>query len=184
MLYLILKSTKDYAAMNAQLAARRRPPPSESQMKAGNYPKRKIAWRGMTISIENEAGSTRSGKNRDGKEWSITMKYPYGYINRTEGVDGDHVDCFVGPSMDADTVYVVHARKVNRWEDYDEDKCMIGFGSEDAAKEAFLSCYSDPRFLGPITAMPVDEFIEKAKATKEKPAMIKALIFRRLPPTS
>ena len=35
--------------------------PTEAQIKAGNYPKRQVPWHGMTISIENEAGSTRDG---------------------------------------------------------------------------------------------------------------------------
>jgi hypothetical protein len=40
--------------------------PSEPQKRAGNYAKRKIQWRGLTISIENEAASMRRGTNRDG----------------------------------------------------------------------------------------------------------------------
>lgn len=71
-------------------------------------------------------------------------------------------------------VYVVHQRRVNDWQNYDEDKVLAGFMSEDDAKAAFLACYSDPRFLGPITAMPVDEFVTKVRATKDKPAMIKS----------
>lgn len=151
--------------------------PTAAQMEAGNYAKRKIPWRGMVISIENEAGSMRRGKSRDGKEWSVKMKHAYGYLRGTEGVDGDHVDCFIGPNMDADMVYVVHARTYGDWEKFDEDKCMIGFDSEADAKAAFLASYSDKRFLGPITSMPVDKFIEKARGTKNKPAMIKALLF-------
>ncbi len=157
---------------------RRHHEPTKDQLAAGNYRKRKIPWQGMTISVENEAGSVRGGTNRDGTSWEVRMKYPYGYLRGTKGVDGDHVDCFVGPNPDAPIVYVIHARKVNRWDQYDEDKCMIGFDTEDDAKAAFLSCYNDPRFLGPVTAMPVAEFVEKARATLEKPAMIKALLLK------
>lgn len=161
----------------AMVAFFKHPPlhePTEAQKQAGNYPKRKIPWRGMDISIENEQGSMRRGTNRDGKSWEQRMAHPYGYFNKTEGVDGDHVDCFVGPNLDAPTVYVVHARKVNRWEEYDEDKVMVGFNSADEAKQGFLDSYSDPRFFGDMVAMPVDEFISKLKATADKPAMIKA----------
>lgn len=148
--------------------------PTIAQKEAGNYAKRKVGWRGMEISIENESGSFRRGTNRDGVSWEQRMSHPYGYLRETEGVDGDHVDVFVGPNMESDTVHVVHARKINRWDEYDEDKCMIGFNSQDEARDAFLANYSDPRFLGPITSMPADEFLTKVKATKDNPAMIKA----------
>ncbi len=148
--------------------------PTEAQKDAGNYAKRKIGWRGMTISIENEQGSMRRGVNRDGKSWEQRMAYPYGYFLETEATDGEHVDVFVGPNLEAPTVYVVHARKVNRWDQYDEDKIMLGFGSSEEAKQGFLDSYSDPRFFGAMVAMPAEEFIGKLKATKNKPAMIKA----------
>src|SRR6266702_90999 len=148
--------------------------PTEAQKHAGNYPKRNIPWRGLTISIENEQGSMRRGKNRDGGTWEQRMSHPYGYFNKTEGVDGDHVDCFVGPNLSADTVYVVHARKVNRWDQYDEDKVMVGFNSADGAKQAFIDNYTDPRFFGDMVSMPAEEFLTKVRATADKPAMIKA----------
>lgn len=157
---------------------RARHEPTHKQFKAGNYAKRKVAWRGMTISIENDAGSVRRGYKPDGSMWETRMLFPYGYLNRTEGVDGDHVDVFLGPHLDAPMVYIVHQKKVGDWETYDEDKCMVGFLSEEDARHAFLSCYDDPRFLGPITAMPAGEFVEKAKATREAPAMIKAIFFK------
>ena len=154
--------------------------PTDAQIKSGNYKKRQIDWNGLVISIENEAGSIRRGTNSYGKPWETRMLYPYGYIRSTMGVDGDHVDCFLGPNMDAPIVYVIHQRKHGAWSQYDEDKCMIGFDSEDEAKSAFLACYDDPRFLGPITVMSVDEFREKVLATKDKPQMVKAIFFKAL----
>lgn len=148
--------------------------PTPAQKHAGNYAKRKIPWHGMTISIENEQGSMRRGTNRDGKSWEQRMAFPYGYFNNTEGVDGDHVDCFVGPNLDAPMVHVVQSQKVNRWDQPDEDKVMVGFNSAAEAKQGFLDSYSDPRFFGKLTSMPVAEFLTKLKATKDKPAMIKA----------
>lgn len=148
--------------------------PSEAQQRAGNYAKRRIRWRGLELVIENEAGSIRSGRKPNGEQWHTRMIYPYGYIARTEGVDGDEVDVFVGPNMAAPFVYVVHQRRVNDWLAYDEDKCMLGFDSLEDAKRAFLLNYDDPRFLGPITALPFDLFMQKAKATRERPSMIKS----------
>lgn len=155
------------------------PHPTAAEKASGNYDKRKVGWRGMTIAIENEAGSTRSGTNRDGQTWTQKMPFAYGEIHQTEGVDGDCVDCFMGPDEDAQFVYVVHARKVNRWDEFDEDKVMLDFSTEEEAAAAFLASYSDSRFLGPITAMPVGEFIEKVRNTNGQPAMIKGALFMK-----
>lgn len=153
--------------------------PTLAQKVSGEYPKRTIGWQGMTVSIENEAGSHREGVNRDGEKWRQHMPFAYGYLNATTGIDGQEVDVFLGPNLErADYVYVVHARKVNRWEEYDEDKVMLGFDTEQEAIAAFLASYTDPRFLGPITRMLVTEFIERAKSTLERPAMIKALFIK------
>lgn len=151
--------------------------PDAGQSASGKYRKPRIEWQGLTIAIENPAGSVRRGRNRDGVTWEQRMQYAYGEILGSMGVDGDPVDVFLGPNMDAPMVYVVHQRKVNRWDEYDEDKCMVGFDSEDEAKAAFLACYTDPRFLGPVTALPVAEFIAKVRATRDAPAMIKAVLF-------
>lgn len=133
-------------------------------------------WRGIELAIENPVGSTRSGKKPDGTAWHTTMAHAYGEISGTNGVDGDPVDIFLGPDLDdALMVYIVHQNTVDDWDKYDEDKCMLGFPSEDAARAAFLQNYDDPRFLGPITAMPVADFIEKVRATHDKPAMIKGI---------
>jgi hypothetical protein len=146
--------------------------PSPEAAKEGNYKKPVMKWRGLTIRIENPAGSVRRGNG-----WETRMKYDYGYISGSNGVDGDEVDVYIGPNLDVtEMVYVVHQRKYGDWNKYDEDKCLIGFMSEDEAKAAYLAHYDDPRFLGPITALPVEEFIEKVKATREQSGMIKSMI--------
>lgn len=148
-------------------------PPTPAQAEAGNYKKPRVQWHGLEIAIENPAGSVREGNG-----WRTKMKYDYGYVCRSEAVDGDEVDVYLGPDLDtAKTVYVVHQRKYGDWKKYDEDKVMLGFPSEAAARAAYLSQYDDPRFLGPITAMPIDEFVEKVRKTYEKPAMIKSILF-------
>lgn len=148
--------------------------PTPAQAEAGNYKKPRVRWNGLEIAIENPVGSTREGKG-----WKTTMRNAYGYVCRSEAVDGDEVDVYLGDDMDAPTVYVVHQRKAGDWSKYDEDKVMIGFKSEVSARAAYLAHYDDERFLGPITAMPVDEFVQKVKATKDKPAMIKCVLFLR-----
>ena len=151
--------------------------PTEAQAKAGNYKKRRVPWRGLEIAVENEPGSTRSGTDPTGKPWSITMANAYGYLCRTLGVDGDEFDCYLGPDPGgASMVYVVTCMTPGDWDKPDEQKAMIGFPSEDAAMAAFLKHYDDPRFLGPVVGMPADEFVEKVKATRKRPALIKSLL--------
>jgi hypothetical protein len=159
------------------IVARRLEPgePTHAQMKAGNYRKGVMKWRGLEIAIENPAGSVRRGHKPNGDEWATRMLYAYGYAKGSTGTDGDEVDVFLGSQLDAPMVYVVHQNTVDDWDRYDEDKVMVGFASEEDARSAFLACYDDPRFLGPITAMPVEEFVTKVRATRDAPAMIKAL---------
>ena len=160
------------AQFDAMLARSARERPTPAQAKAGNYKKPRVHWQGLEIAIENPVGSIREGKG-----WRTKMENAYGYVCRTEGVDGDEVDVYLGPNMDgASTAYIVHQRKAGDWKAYDEDKVMLGFDSEADARAAYLKHYDDERFLGPITAMPVAEFVAKVKATYEKPAMIKAQV--------
>lgn len=153
--------------------------PTPAQAEAGNYYKPRMPWHGLELIIENPAGTVREGVDETGKPWRTEFAYAYGEIAGTEGVDGDPVDVFIGPYADATEVYIVRQMKRKKWDQYDEDKCMIDFPSLEAARSAYLGHYDDPRFFGSIVAMPVDQFIKKAKATKAKPAMIKALFFRR-----
>ena len=116
---------------------------------------------GMDISIENKKGSIRSGTDKDGHDWSIKMNFDYGYIRGTVGKDKDHVDSYIGPNPDSVKVFVVHQNDPATGE-YDEDKVMLGFDSEDEARKAYLSQYDRPGFLGDIDAMDIETFKEKA----------------------
>jgi hypothetical protein len=122
---------------------------------------------GMDISIENKKGSTRSGTDKDGHEWHTHMNYDYGYIRGTVGKDKDHVDCYVGPNPEAETVFIVHQNDPTTGA-YDEDKVMLGFDSEEAAKAAYLKQYDRPGFLGDIEAVDIETFKEKAFDPKNK----------------
>lgn len=134
----------------------------------------RIKFQGMDVSIENRQGSVRKGVGKDGKPWSVKMTHPYGYLRMTEGVDGDAVDCFIGPNESAKNVYVIHTTEPTTGK-FDEDKCMLGFNSKEDAKSAFLENYSNPKFFGSIDEIPVEEFKKKALATKRNPVKIVAV---------
>jgi predicted DNA-binding WGR domain protein len=138
-------------------------PVSRDQAEAGNFKKRRIAWRGLTLRVENEAGTIREGHG-----WQTRMLFPYGEVEDTVGLDGDRVDVYIGPNLeDAPLVFVVHQRKYGRWDEHDEDKVMLGFLSEEEAATVYLKHYDDPRFLGPITTMPVEEFVARCRGDEE-----------------
>lgn len=131
--------------------------PTEAQKEAGNYKKGHIKINGFDVTIEQPAGSVRSGKDANGKEWSVTMNNTYGYIRGTESVDGDHIDVFLGPDMNSDMVYVVD--QVNTDGLFDEHKVMMGFSSLEDARSAYLSNYEEGwKGLGNITGVALDEF--------------------------
>lgn len=150
------------------------PAPSDAQIAAGNYRKHHIKFQGLDITIENPRGTIRSGRDAGGHEWAVGMQHHYGYIRGTLGVDGDHLDCYIGPQANASHAYVVHQRRPPDFKKYDEDKVMLGFGSEDAARAAYLFHYDDPRFLGDVTAIPMAEFKSKIRTTRDKPRMLKS----------
>lgn len=131
--------------------------PSEAQKEAGNYKKGHVKINGFDVSIEQPAGSVRSGKDASGKEWSQVMNNTYGYIRGTKGVDGDHIDVFLGPDMNSDMVYVVD--QVNTDGSFDEHKVMMGFSSLEDARSAYLSNYKEGwQGLGNITGVALDDF--------------------------
>lgn len=158
------------------------PNPSEAQKKAGNYKKGHLSFGGYDFTVETPKGTTRSGKDEQGKPWSVTMHDTYGYILGKIGVDGDHIDMFINDA-DLDSfdgnVYVVDQVNPETGE-FDEHKVMYGYPSEEAATEAYLANYSkDWKGLGKVTAVPkatFDKWLESSDR-KTKPfadyAMIK-----------
>ncbi|MEN3759314.1 LPD38 domain-containing protein [Aeromonas veronii] len=134
------------------------PEPTDAQKEAGNYKKGHLKLQGLDIALENPKGSTRSGTDKDGKAWQSTMAHDYGYIKRTLGADGDHVDVFIGDQPDSETVYVVDQVDPKTGK-FDEHKVMMGFADEQAAQAGYLANYEKGwKGLGSIKAMPVEEF--------------------------
>lgn len=135
--------------------------PSDAQKESGNYKKGHIKFGGYDYTIENPKGSTRSGKDADGKEWKVTMHDTYGYIRGKFGKDGDHLDMFINDKADLDNwngdVFVVD--QVNPDGSFDEHKVMYGYDSMDDAKKAYLANYSKGwKGLGNITGASKAEF--------------------------
>ncbi len=157
--------------------------PTEAQKKAGNYKKGHLTFGGYNFTVETPKGVTRSGKDEQGKPWSVTMHDTYGYILGKIGVDGDHIDMFINDAADLDTfdgnVCVIDQVNTETGE-FDEHKVMYGYPDEAAAITAYSKNYSPGlKGLGKVTSVPkatFDKWLESSDR-KTKPfreyAMIK-----------
>ncbi len=151
----------------------------------------RIKFRGLPISIETGKGQYRHWYDPHcDKHGKTKMKHAYGYIRRTKGLDGDHVDVFVGPNEKATHVYVVMTKKAPDFKELDEEKCMLGFDSEEAARAAFASAYDKPGFFHSIKAVPFETFekrvFETFDGTRKKVAWDPGTAWRKpqLPPVA
>lgn len=167
--------------------------PTEAQKESGNYKKGHVKIDGYDITIENPKDGVRSGTDKNGKKWSITMNNDYGYIRGTEAVDGDHIDVFLSDNPTEGSVFVVD--QSNEDGSFDESKVMYGFSSLDEARSAYLSNYEkgwESRIMA-ITEVSKDEFkkwidsshrktkafseYKSVKANEQKPYTIEPAIY-------
>lgn len=156
--------------------------PTEAQKKAGNYKKGHLSFGGYDFTVETPKGVTRSGKDEQGKPWSVTMHDTYGYILGKIGVDGDHIDMFINDAADLDSfdgnVCVVDQVNPETGE-FDEHKVMYGYPDEAAAITAYAKNYSPGwKGLGKVTSVPkatFDKWLESSDR-KTKPFREYAMI--------
>ncbi len=136
------------------------PEPTQAQKEAGNYKMGHTKIHGLDISIENPKGSERSGVDPNGEKWSVSMPAHYGYVKRTEGADGDHVDVYIGDNPESENVFVVDQNDADTGK-FDEHKVVLGTNSLEDARALYSGGFSDGRAedrIGNITEMSVDDF--------------------------
>lgn len=141
-----------------RLAARAVSKPTPAQAEAGNYRKGHVSIDGVRVAIENPKGSIRRKVGRNGKPWSVRMPAHYGYVKRTTGADGDHVDVYLGPKAHEASQHLVHIiDQVNTHTGaFDEHKAMVGFPTREAAITAYDAGFSDgkgPSRRGAVTSL-------------------------------
>lgn len=129
----------------------------------------KTDFQGLPVSIENRKGSVRHWYDKDADEHGTTkQEFPYGYVRGTMGLDGDEVDVYIGPDKQSDRVFVITQLKRFEFKEIDEQKVMLGFPNQIAAKSAYLRHFNDARFFGDMKEMTMDEFKAKLKGKKGK----------------
>jgi hypothetical protein len=147
--------------------------PTDAQKEAGNYRKEHITFQGLPISIETRKGEMRSGTGPSGHKWSVKLPYDYGYIKRTEGADGDHVDVCIGPNHQSDRVFIVdqHHHQTGK---FDEHKVMLGYRTKSDAEHAYKSGFSDGKGgdrMKSVVELPMSKFKDWLKnGNTKKPA--------------
>lgn len=150
--------------------------PTEPQKEAGNYQKGHVRIDGLDISIETPRGAERKGVGADGKPWAVPMPDHYGYVKKTEGADGDHVDVYIAAGPPRPTVFVID--QIDPLTGlFDEHKSMLNYPSQEAAVDAYNRAFSDGSGmtrLGAVKAMPMPEFKEWLKSGEtDKPLTYK-----------
>lgn len=142
--------------------------PTDGQKANGNYRKGRVTLHGLHIAIENPPGSTRSGVDNSGKKWESTLKCAYGYFVGTKAIDGDAVDCFIGPDPESEFVAVVAQNDSSG--KFDELKVMLGYTNADAARKGYLANYpkgweSNIREVTDTTASELRSWLRSGKTT-------------------
>lgn len=139
---------------------------SSEERKSGNYRKGRYEWRDSVIAIETPAGEKR--KAHDGS-WEVTMPCHYGYVEKTEGSDGDEVDVFLVSDEPA-PVWVIDQVDAKTRE-FDEHKAVLGAKTWDEARDAYVRSFSDgkgPRRIGGMKRMTEAAFEKWARAGVRK----------------
>jgi hypothetical protein len=145
--------------------------PTEAQKRVGNYKKAAVRIGGLDVSVENPAGSERSGVDETGKPWSSTLEAHYGYVKGVpaRAPDKEHIDVFIKPGtpldFDGDVFVVDQNRKSGH---FDEPKAILGASSVREARDIYLANYSADQVnrIRAITRLPINEFRARLQDTR------------------
>ena len=113
---------------------------SAAQIEAGNYKKGHRTVDGIRLTLENLKGGIRRGIDAAGKAWKARMGADYGYIKKTRGADGDHIDAYDGKR--GNKHFIVDQLDAKTGE-FDEHKVMLRFKNEAEARAAYEASFSD-----------------------------------------
>lgn len=129
-----------------------------ASIKQANDPIKKVVTiNNFPISIEWPKGSIR--KYKAGSE--SKMYADYGYIDKTEGEDGEQIDAYAGPNHNSKIVYKIEQLKADG-KTFDEEKYMLGYNSQDEAVQSYLQHMPEER-LGKVSDISWDQFLKMVK---------------------
>ncbi len=103
---------------------------------------------------------TPKGVARTGAGWTNISPAHYGYVRGVIGADGDKLDCYIGPNLDSQDVWVIDQLDW-RTGAFDEHKVMLGYQSRGDAMRDYNLAFSDGKGLdrlGGILHMTMADF--------------------------
>lgn len=107
---------------------------------------RRVNFQGLPCVVEIAKGEVRKGGSGT-HAWEVIMPADYGYIEGVPSAEGvmEELDCFIGPDVKADAVYVInqYVARGPRAGAFDEHKVMLGFPSAGAAVQCYKAAFSD-----------------------------------------
>lgn len=115
--------------------------------------KKRIDFQGIRLCIDRPKGFTQTGVGADGKPWSRTYKFDYGFIPKTLGGDDDGLDVFIGPDKSSHESYWALQNKDDGT--FDEYKVFLGFPTREAALAAYRD-HIPKKLMGGFVTMKVD----------------------------
>ncbi|HUS95267.1 MAG TPA: hypothetical protein VMX97_00855, partial [Hyphomicrobiaceae bacterium] len=134
-------------------------PKSPEQAEAGNYRHGHVKLFDRDVGVETKKSGRRTGKDPEGKDWSVQMPADYGKFKGTKGADGDEVDVYIGDHPQNERVWVVDQDHLGTT-DFDEHKVIAKVGSAEEALRTYAAGFSDGKGANRVrgvTEMTVDE---------------------------
>lgn len=127
----------------------------------------------LELSIEVNAGDTRSGVNKKGERWENKTTASYGYIRGTNSPDGEELDFWLKSNpKEGKRVYVMHQLTPDGSK-YDEDKVMLGFSSKEEAIRTFKENVFKPKeMFGGCSEFDMEHFKVIAYQASNSSAML------------
>ncbi|MDH5597890.1 MAG: ParB N-terminal domain-containing protein, partial [Cyclobacteriaceae bacterium] len=100
--------------------------------------------------------------------WKTKIYFDYGYIKRTEGADGDHLDVFIGNDKKSEIIFIVN-QVDPKTQKFDEHKIMFCFPDSESAKKGYLKNYERGwKGLGSVIPLTLDQFREWIEKGSQK----------------
>lgn len=118
-------------------------------------------FRNIPIILEYLQGDTRTKVSSSGMVIENTMPAAYGFIVGTTDAHGEEIDIYLSPIPNLDSpVFIIDQIKPDTGM-FDEHKVMLGFESNEDAKNTYLSVFADgsgDKRLGAITSFSYSQF--------------------------
>jgi len=124
---------------------------------------------GLPVAVEYQAGTVRELTDDEGNPiGTVNMTADYGFLEGYLGSDGDELDVYIGPDEAAANVYVIHQLRAPDFKVHDEDKAILGVGSEAEARALYLAHrgVDGEQAIGGVSVIPIERF--KAKLQRRR----------------